>query len=48
VNEIYLRKVAGFFSPIWGFPRINLLCYFLSLVYVATAQYIIYMLMVTK
>jgi hypothetical protein len=27
VNKIYLRKVVGFF-PIWGFPRINLLCYF--------------------
>jgi hypothetical protein len=48
VNEIYLRKVVGFFSPIWGFTRINLLCSFLSLVYVAIAQYMIYMLMVTK
>jgi hypothetical protein len=25
VDGIYLRKVVGF-SPIWGFPRINLLC----------------------
>jgi hypothetical protein len=48
VNEIYLRKVAGFFFPIWSFPRINLLCSFLSLVYVSIAQYMIYMLMVTK
>jgi hypothetical protein len=47
VNGIYLRKVVVFF-PIWGFPRINLLYFFLSLVYVATAQYMMYMLMVMK
>jgi hypothetical protein len=47
VNEIYLRKVVGFF-PHLGFSQDKSLVFFLSLVYVATAQYMIYMLMVMK
>jgi hypothetical protein len=39
VNEIYLRKVVGFF-PHLGFSQDKSLVFFLSLVYAATAQYI--------
>jgi hypothetical protein len=47
VNGIYLRKVVGFF-PHLGFSQDKSLVFFLSLVYAATAQYMIYMLMVMK
>jgi hypothetical protein len=40
-NEICLRKVAGFF-PQLGFAQDKSLVFFLSLVYAATAQYMIY------
>jgi hypothetical protein len=41
VNGIYLRKVVGFF-PHLGFSQDKYLVFFLSLVYAATAQYMIY------
>jgi hypothetical protein len=41
VNEIYLRKLLGF-SPHLGFSQDKSLVFFLSLVYVAIAQYMIY------
>jgi hypothetical protein len=46
VNEIYSRKVVGIF-PHLGFSQDKSRVFY-SLVYVATAQYMIYMLMVTK